>query len=86
MVKVSFSKANCAAAVQPDPRILFKKKYSHLFNKRGGWNKRGRGAKNAKSLNMEVEINVEGGKIYSHLSDNHGGWNKRGGWDFLEKN
>ena len=24
--------------------------YSHLFNKRGGWNKRGRGAKVAKSL------------------------------------
>jgi hypothetical protein len=29
----------------------------HLFNKRGG------GAKNAKSLNVEVGINVEGGKI-----------------------
>ena len=31
--------------------------YSHLFNKRGGV------AKNAKSLNVEVGINVEGGKI-----------------------
>ena len=37
--------------------------YSHLFNKRGGWNKRGGGAKNAKSQNVEVGINVEGGKI-----------------------
>ena len=42
--------------------------YSHLFNKRGGWNKRIGGAKVAKSLNMEVGINsnkrgVEGGKI-----------------------
>ena len=36
--------------------------YSHLSNKSGGWNKRGGGAKFAKSLNMEVGINVEGGK------------------------
>ena len=36
-------------------------KYSHLFNKRGGWNKRGGGAKVAKSLNVEVGINVESG-------------------------
>ena len=35
--------------------------YSHLFNKRGGWNKGGGGAKNDKSLNVEVGINVEGG-------------------------
>ena len=35
--------------------------YSHLFNKRGGWNKRGGGAKVAKSLHMEAGINVEGG-------------------------
>ena len=34
--------------------------YSHLFKKRGGWNKRGGGAKIAKSLNVEVGINVEG--------------------------
>ena len=34
--------------------------YSHLFNKHGAWNKRGGGAKNAKSLNVELEINVEG--------------------------
>ena len=30
--------------------------YSHLFNKRGGWNKREGGAKVAKSLNVEVGI------------------------------
>ena len=45
--------------------------YSHLFNKCGGWNKRGGGAKNAKLLNVEVGINVEGGKILE--------FNKRGG-------
>ena len=32
--------------------------YFHLSNKRGGWNKRGGGAKNAKSLNTEGVINV----------------------------
>ena len=30
--------------------------YSHLFNKHGGWNKRGGGAKVAKSLNVEGGI------------------------------
>ena len=35
--------------------------YSHLSNERGGWNKHGGGAKFAKSLNVEVGINVEGG-------------------------
>ena len=34
---------------------------THLFNKRGAWNKRVGGAKFAKSLNLEVGINVEGG-------------------------
>ena len=34
--------------------------YSHLFNKRGAWNKRGGGAKVAKSLNVEAGIKVEG--------------------------
>ena len=29
--------------------------YSHLSNKQGGWNKRGGGAKVAKSINVEVE-------------------------------
>ena len=32
--------------------------YSHLSNKRGGWNKPGGGAKNAKSLNVEGVINI----------------------------
>ena len=35
--------------------------YYHLFNKRGAWNKRGGGAKVAKSLNVELGINEEGG-------------------------
>ena len=35
--------------------------YSHLFNKRGAWNKRGGGAKVAKLLNVELGINVEDG-------------------------
>ena len=34
--------------------------YSHLSNNRGGWNKRGGRAKVAKSIKMEVGINVEG--------------------------
>ena len=33
--------------------------YSHLSNKRGAWNKRGGVAKFAKSLNVDVGINVE---------------------------
>ena len=35
--------------------------YSHVSNKRGGWNKRGGCAKVAKSIIVEVGINVEGG-------------------------
>ena len=35
--------------------------YSHLSNKRGAWKKRGGGAKVAKSLNVELGINEEGG-------------------------
>ena len=35
--------------------------YSHLSNKRGGWNKRGGGAKFVKSLNVEVGICKRGG-------------------------
>ena len=42
---------------QPNP-------YSHLSNKRGGWNKRGGGAKFAKSLN------VEGGILWKKLMHN----------------
>ena len=38
--------------------------YSHLSNKRGGWNKRGGGAKFAKSLN------VEGGILWKKLMHN----------------
>ena len=41
--------------------------YSHLSNSRGGWNKRGRGAKDAKSINVEVGINVEGGIFWKKL-------------------
>ena len=51
-------------------------KYSHLFNKRGGWNKRGGGAKVAKSLNVEPGINVEGGIFWKKLLHKS---NKRGG-------
>ena len=32
--------------------------YSHLFNKRGGWNKCEGGSKNAKLLNMEIEVRI----------------------------
>ena len=35
-------------------------RYSHLSINCEGWNKRGGGAKAAKSINVEVEINVEG--------------------------
>ena len=42
--------------------------YSHLFNKCGGWNKRGGGAKVAKSLNVEVGINMEGGIFWKKLN------------------
>ena len=48
---------------------------SHLSNKRGGWNKHGGGAKLAKSLNVEVGINVEGGIFWKKLVHNS---NKRG--------
>ena len=49
--------------------------YSHLFNKREGWNKRGGGAKFAKSLNVQVGINVEGGIFWKKLVHKS---NKRG--------
>ena len=49
--------------------------YSHLYNKRGGWNKGRGGAKVAKSLNVEVGINVEGGIFWKKLVHNS---NKRG--------
>ena len=50
-------------------------RYSHLFNKRGAWNKRGGGAKFAKLLNVELGINVEGGifgKKLVHKSNKRG--------------
>ena len=50
-------------------------KYSHLFNKSGGLNKREGGAKVPKSLNMEVGINVEGGIFWEKLVHKS---NKRG--------
>ena len=49
--------------------------YSHLFNKRGAWNKQGGGAKVAKSLNVEPRINVEGGIFWKKLLHKS---NKRG--------
>ena len=49
--------------------------YSHLFNKRGGWNKRVGGAKVAKSLNVQVGINMEGGIFWKKLVHKS---NKRG--------
>ena len=67
--------------------------YSHLFNKRGAWNKRGGGAKVAKLLNVELGINVEGGifgKKLVHKSNKRGveggkisEIDKRGGWIFV---
>ena len=56
-------------------RAFFVSQYSHLFNKRGGWKKRGGGAKVVKSLNMEVGINVEGGIFWKKLVHN---FRKRG--------
>ena len=44
------------------------------INKRGGWNKCGGGAKFAKSLNVEVGINVKGGILWKKLMHN---FNKR---------
>ena len=49
-------------------RILFKVgTYSHLSNNRGDWNKRRGGAKVAKSIIVEVGINVEGGIFWKKL-------------------
>ena len=49
--------------------------YSHLSNKRGGWNKLRGGAKFAKSINVEVGINVEGAILWKKLMHNS---NKQG--------
>ena len=49
--------------------------YSHLSNKSEGSKNRGGGAKFAKSLNVEVGLNVEGGILWKKLMHNS---NKRG--------
>ena len=49
--------------------------YSHLFNKRGGWNKRGGGAKVANSLN------VKGGIFWKKLVHNSNKQGVEGGKD-----
>ena len=74
--------------------------YSHLSNSQAGWNKCGGGANVAKSINMEVGINVEGGIFWKklvHNCNNNGGWKKSkklikvegrnvlGGWIFFSK-
>ena len=45
----------------------FLPKYSHLSNNCEGWNKRGGGPKVAKSINVEVGIDVEGGIFQKNL-------------------
>ena len=54
------------------PRLTYV--YSHLSNNCGGWNKRGGGAKVAKSINVEVGINVEGEIFWKKVVHK---WNKR---------
>ena len=49
--------------------------YSHLSNSRGGWNKRGGGAKVLELIDEEIGINVEGGIFWKKLLQN---CNKRG--------
>ena len=44
--------------------------HSHLSNKRGGRNKRRGGANYAKSLNLEVGKNMEGGILWKKLMHN----------------
>ena len=44
--------------------------YSHLYNKCGDWNKREGGAKFAKSLTVEVGINMEIGILWKKLMHN----------------
>ena len=41
--------------------------YSHLSNNSAGQNKRGGGVKVAKSINVELVINVEGGIFWKKL-------------------
>ena len=49
--------------------------YSHLSNRRGGWNKRGGGANVPELINEEVGINVEDGIFWEKLVHKS---NKRG--------
>ena len=56
-----------------------------LSDSQGGWNKHGGGAKVAKSINVEVGINVEGGICEKSLRINVEGENGRGGWIFFSK-
>ena len=56
-------------------RMCGHREYSHHSKSRGGWNKRVGGAKVAKSINVEVGINVEGGIFWKKLIHNS---NKRG--------
>ena len=58
--------------------------YSHLSNKHGGWNKRGGGAKFAKSLNLEVGINMEGGILWKKLIHNSNKREVEGGKKSME--
>ena len=63
---------NCSAVLRKNPNsckyaIGFCDAYSHLSNNRGGWNKRRGSAKVAKSINVEVGINVEGGIFWKKL-------------------
>ena len=60
---------NCRFEFREQPTLIF------LMNVEVCWNKHGGGAKDAKSLNMEVKINVEGGIFWKKLVNNS---NKRG--------
>ena len=67
------NKEKSSKAIDYEPKV--EPDYSHLFNKRGAWNKHGGGAKVAKSLNVELGINVEGGIFWKKLVHKS---NKRG--------
>ena len=62
LTRISFSMSFKDLLIgMPSTRNPFLCTYSHLFNKRGAWNKHGGGAKVAKSLNVELGIDEEGG-------------------------
>ena len=58
---------------------MYWSKYSHLSNKRGGWNKHRGGAKVTKSINMKAGINVKGGIVLKKLLHNCNKWGVEGG-------